>query len=501
MTRPAMTRLAMTRRTLLASTAAVLALGLFAPAFAQDKTTVTAALVAEPTSLNPIYDTGLPALNVFYNVFDQLTGIDATGAVVPRLASAWTASEDLKTWTFTLREGATFHDGSPVTVDDVLFTYETAMTDPTSRLGGYLSTVESITADGSDIVFTLKIPYAPFDRQATLVPIVSKAAYESMGAEAYARKPIGSGPYVVESWANSDTIVLQRYADYWGDAGTYETVIFQPVPDETTRANSVQSGDLDIALLGPSSVPAVEGSGSAQVINQQSNRVVYLGFNSTSPWLEDVNFRKAVDMALDRQLLSDRLLNGAAEPTAQLVAKVSFGYTDAIPATTYNVEEAKALIAASGYDGSAIPLSYPTTGLPQIDQVAQAVAFFLQEIGVTVTLDPQEASTYSNTWFSGELSGLYIFAFAPSVMDADLPFNMLLRSGGQGYADNADIDALLDKQIGQADPAARAATLAEISTLVTENAYYAPLFIDTYSYAVTPDLDWSPRPDGMIVFN
>lgn len=501
MTTSASTRFALTRRTLLGSTAALLALGAMAPALAQEKTAVAAALVAEPTSLNPIYDTGLPALNVFYNVFDQLTGIDATGAVVPRLATAWTHSDDLKTWTFTLRDGATFHDGAPVTVDDVLFTYQTAMTDPTSRLGGYLSTVETIVADGSDIVFTLKIPYAPFDRQATLVPIVSKAAYEAMGAEAYARKPVGSGPYSVESWANGDTITLQRYADYWGDAGAYETVVFQPVPDETTRANSVQSGDLDIALLGPSSVPAVEGSGSAQVVNQQSNRVVYLGFNAGSAWLEDVNLRKAIDMAIDRQLLSDRLLNGAAEPASQLVAKVSFGYTDAIPPTAYNVEEAKALVAASGYDGTAIPLTYPSTGLPQIDQVAQAVAFFLQEIGVTVTLDPQEASTFSNTWFSGELTGLYIFAFAPSVMDADLPFNMLLRSGGQGYANNPDIDSLLDKEIGEADPAARAATLAEISGMVTEQTYYAPLFIDTYSYAVTPDLDWSPRPDGMIVFN
>lgn len=496
-----MTTLSLTRRALLASTAALLALGVAHPAMAQDRTTVTAALVAEPTSLNPIYDTGLPALNVFYNVFDQLTGIDATGAVVPRLASGWTHSDDLKTWTFSLREGATFHDGSLVSVDDVIFTYETAKSDPTSRLGGYLTTVESISASGNDVVFTLNIPYAPFDRQATLVPIVSKAAYEAMGADAYARKPVGSGPYSVESWANGDTITLQRYDGYWGNAGTYQTVVFQPVPDETTRANSVQSGDLDIALLGPSSVPAVEGSGSAEVVHQQSNRVVYLGFNSGSAWLEDVNLRKAIDMALDRQLLSDRLLNGAAEPASQLVAKVSFGYTDAIPSTAYDLEKAKSLVAASGYDGTAIPLTYPNTGLPQIDQVAQAVAFFLAEIGVNVTLDPQEANTFSNTWFGRELDGLYIFAFAPSVMDADLPYNMLLRSGGQGYANNPDIDALLDRQVGEADQAARAATIAEISALVTEHTYYAPLFIDTYSFAVTPGLEWSARPDGMIVFN
>ncbi|WP_169195418.1 ABC transporter substrate-binding protein [Devosia sp. MC1541] len=491
----------LSRRTLLATTTALLAMTALSPAFAADKTSVTAALVAEPVSLNPIYDTSLPALNVFYNVFDQLTGIDASGAVVPRLADAWAASEDLMTWTFNLREGATFHDGSPVTAEDVLFTYETAMTDKTSRLGGYLSTVESISAEGNRIIFSLKIPYAPFDRQATLIPIISKAAFGTMGAEAYARKPIGSGPYSVENWANSDTITLQRFDAYWGNKGTYETVIFQPVPDETTRANSVQSGDLDIALLGPSSVPAVEGSGSAKVVHQQSNRVVYLGFNATTAQLSNAKLRKAADLALDRQLLSSRLLNGAAEPASQLVAPVSFGYSPDIAPTTYNLDQAKALVAEAGYDGTAIPLTYPNTGLPQIDQVAQAIAFFLGEAGITVTLDPQEANTFSNSWFSASLGGFYLHAFAPSVMDADLPFNMLLRSGGQGYANNADIDALLDVQVGTAAQNARAATLAQISTIVTENTFYAPLFVDTYSYAVTPDVEWSPRPDGMIVFN
>lgn len=493
----------LTRRLLLAVSMATLTASLAIPgALAQDKTSVVAALVAEPLSLNPIYDTGLPALNVFYNVFDQLTTIDATGKVIPRLATEWSHSEDLKTWTFVLRENATFHDGTPVTAADVLFTYETARGDPKARLGNYLVTVDTITANGDyEVVFTLKIPYAPFDRQATLIPIVSKAAYEAMGAEAYAKKPIASGPYSVENWVNGDTITLKRYDAYWGNPGAYETLVFQPVPDETTRANSVQSGDLDVALLGPSSVPAVRSSGAVNVVDQQSNRILYVGFNSGQTWLANPTIREAINLAIDRETLGARLLNGAVEPTSQLVAKVSFGFDPAITAPTFDVEKAKSLVSEAGYDGSPIPLTYATTGLPQIDQIAQAVAFFLQEIGLNVELDPLEASTYSATWFGGELKGIYIGAFAPSVMDADLPFNMLLRSGRQGYNDDPEVDALLDKQIGQADLAARAATLSEISMIVKDKVYYAPLFIDTYTYAVAKDVAWTPRPDGMIVFN
>lgn len=236
------------------------------------------------------------------------------------------------------------------------------------------------------------------------------------------------------------------------------------------------------------------------MVTQQSNRILYLGFNSKQPMLSKLDMRKGIDMAIDRSLVADRLLAGSVTPTSQLVAPASFGFDTAIPATTTDLEQAKALIAAAGYDGSPIPLSYPTTGLPQIEQIAQAVDFFVQQAGVKTTLDPQEANTYINSWFTGSLPGLYLFAFAPSVMDADLPFTMLLKTGGQGYNSDAEIDALLDKQISEADPVARAADLSKISTIVNTNTYYAPLFIDTYTYGVAKGLNWAPRPDGMIVF-
>lgn len=471
------------------------------PAFAQQKDTVKAALVQDPESLDPIYDTNLPALTVFYNVFDQLAGIDATGKVVPRIATEWSASADLKSWKFTLRQGVKCQDGTALTAADVLFTYETAMGDQKSRLGGYLTDIDKITANGDyEVDFTLKSPFAPFDRQTTLVPIVCKAAYTKLGAAQFAKTPVGSGPYAVVSWRAGDTITLKRFDDYWGSKGTYPNFVFQIVPDETTRANAVQSGDLDIALLGPSSVPAVKASGAVDVVDQQSNRVLYLGFDTKLPALAKLDMRKGIDMAIDRAAVAQRLLAGSVTPTSQLVAPVSFGFDQSIPPTATNVDQAKGLIKQAGYDGSPIILSYPTTGLPQIDQIAQAVAYFLQQAGITVTLDPQEAQTYIGNWFTGKLPGLYLFAFAPSVMDADLPFTMLLKTGGQGYNSDADIDALLAKQIGQADPAARAASLSQISKIVNDKTYYAPLFIDTYTYGVAKGVKWSPRPDGMIVF-
>jgi peptide/nickel transport system substrate-binding protein len=471
-------------------------------ASAADTTSITVALTGEPSSLDPLYDTQLPALNIFYNVFDQLAQVDADGSVSPRLASGWTHDDSLTSWVFTLRDDASWQDGTDVTAEDVVFTYETAMSDPASNLGGYLSAVESVVATGEDeVTFTLNTPFAPFDRQVTLVPIIPRAVYEAEGPAAFAKAPVGSGPYSVASWVNGDSITLERNDDYWGEKGAYEEVVFQPVPDETTRANSVQSGDLDLALLGPSNVAAVEGSGTVDVVEQESNRVLYTGFNATAPWLSDPSVREAVDLAIDRTAISDDLLGGAVTPTGQLIAPVSFGYDEALPATETDADAARELITASGYDGSPIALSYPTNGLPQIDQIAQAVASQLEDVGLTIELDGQEANTFSGSWFSASLPGLYLYAFAPSVMDADLPLTMLLKTGGQGYVSDPAIDELLAAETGEADETARADDFAQISALVAENTYYAPLFTDTYTYGVAQGLDWSPRPDGMLVFN
>lgn len=464
--------------------------------------TIVAALTAEPSTLDPVYDTNLQSLNVFQNVFDQLTRIDEDGAVQPGLATEWSHDDTLTTWTFALREDATFSNGDPVTADDVVFTYETAMSDPESNLGGYMTAIESLSApDEHTVEFRLSAPYAPFDRQVTLISILPRSVYESEGAEAFGQAPVGSGPYEVLDWQRGDSIALARNDDYWGEAGTYENVVFRFVPDETTRANSVQSGDLDIALLGPASVDTARAADGVEVVDTPSNRVIYLGFNATSPWLDDPGFRTALSLAIDRAEISETLMNGTTAPASQLVTSVTQGYSAGLEPTEQDVDEARELVEASGYDGTAIPLSFPTTTLPQIQQLAESVQQYLEEIGVTTTLDGQEFSTFSSNWFANGFSGLYIYAFAPSVLDADLPLQLLVRSGGQGYVTDPEIDELLAAELAEPDVEARDAIIAEISAIIAQNTYYAPLIADTYTYAVTEGLEWTPRPNGMILFN
>lgn len=481
--------------------AAIAALSMVASAAAADGARVVAALYGEPDSIDPIFDTNLPALNIYYALFDRLATIDAKGDVAPNMAKSWSHDADLTEWTFELNEGMTCHDGAPMDSADVVFTFNTAMGDKTSRLGGYMGLVESVSAPSpTTVTFKLKSAFAPWDRQVSLISVVCQEAYEKLGKEGFARHPVGSGPYKIVEWRAGDAIELARYDGYWNGAAPVESLIFKPVPDETTRASSVQSGDVDIALLGPSQAPAVKSGGAVDVIEQDANRVVYLGFNSAAPFLGDERVRKAIDLAINRGLISDNLLNGAVSPASQLIAPVTFGYDPSIAPTVADPEAAKALLAEAGYDGTPIKLSYPTTGLPQIDEVAQAVAYFMGEIGIKVVLDPQEQNTLLGNWFKSSLEGAWIFAFAPSVMDAHLPFHMLLKSKGQGYTFDDRIDALMVEQVGESDPVKRAADLSEISKIMRERTIYAPLFVDNYTYGVTKGLGWSPRPDGMMVF-
>ncbi|WP_407493794.1 ABC transporter substrate-binding protein [Pseudooceanicola sp. MF1-13] len=491
----------MTNRSLKSTLSAMALLSALPVAAHAQATEVTAALYGEPDALNPIFETNLPALNVYYNVFDRLATIDGNGDVVPNLASGWSANETADVWTFTLNEGMTCQDGNPMDSADVKFTFDTATGDSASRLGGYLGLVDSVEATTpTEVVINLKQAFAPFDRQVSLIPIVCQEAYEEMGQDAFARSPVGSGPYQVTDWIAGDAIVLESYDGYWGEPAKYEKVTFKPIPDETTRASAVQSGDVDVALLGPAQVEAVEAQGSVNIQEQDANRVVYVGFNGTVPFLSEPSMRKAVDLAIDRTLISERLLNGAATPTAQLIAPVTFGFDPSLPATEQDVDRAKALLEEVGYDGTPIKISYPTTGLPQVDQLAQAVGFFLNEVGIQTELDPQEQNTFYGNWFGNKFEGLFIFAFAPSVMDAHLPFYMLLAKDQEGYIYDDRIDELMAKQVGEGDPEARAADLAEISKINYERTIYAPLFIDSYIYGVSKDIEWSSRPDGMMVF-
>ncbi len=462
---------------------------------------INVALNGEPSTLDPLYDIGIPAVSVFRSVFSALTVIDENGEVGPGLAESWDTDETAETWTFVLRDDATFHNGEPVTAEDVVFSYEQGLERDDAAIGSYVSSIGAVEATGEfEVTFTMDAPYAAFDRQATLISILPQDVYEE-DPEGFANDPVGSGPYVVENWNGGDGLSLSQYGDYHGDHGPYSEVEIRFITDESTRANSLQAGDLDIAQLGVANVDTLRDTEGVEVMEQESNRVLYLGFNVEGGPLADPQVREAIDLALDRGAISSDLYQGLAEPTGQMVAPTVFGYNDDILPTDYDADSSAELLEDAGYDGTPIVLSYPATELPQVSQLAQTVGGYLEEAGLTIELDQQETGNFRSAWLNNELPGIYIWQFAPSIMDADLPLSLLAAPDSTRYFNDDQIDDLMVEQIATVDAEERAELLGQILQVINDESYYAPLFTDVYTFGASEGTDWEPRPDGLFIFD
>jgi peptide/nickel transport system substrate-binding protein len=344
-------------------------------------------------------------------------------------------------------------------------------------------------------------PFAAFDRQVSLVSIISKRAFEEIGAAKFALTPVGSGPFRVLRWVKDDRVELAAFDRYWAGAPKIKTLIFKPVPSETTRAAALSSGELDVVpILPPALVASLANRRGLKIEKVASNKVVYVGFDVKSPLLSDVRIRQAVDLAIDRNALTSRLLRGLGKPSGQVVAPVTFGYDDGIAPSPFDPARAKQLVAASGYKGDKIALQYPNNNLAFGDEVAQAIANYLGQVGINVELQGMEYSAFFPLWANRKLNNMHLFAFGPSIMDAELIIGSLYDSSGRVYWTDAKVDQLAKQQRGERDKAKRRALIGEILKLSSEFLPYAPLYNEIHAYGVQDRVKWTPRPDERLYF-
>jgi len=472
------------------------------PAFAAENNTIVVSQGSDVLTLDPMLDTSPIGVNVFRNVFDALTRIEADGSVTPLLAVSWRASEDTKTWEFTIRTNAKFHDGQPITADDIVWNYKRLLGEMKSPVRTYISKLTSVEVAAPNTVrFVLSESFAPFDRQVSLISIISRRAFEEIGAAKFALAPIGSGPFKVVRWVKDDRVELAAFDDYWAGAPKIKTLIFKPVPSETTRAAALSSGELDVVpILPPALVASLGNRRGLRIERVASNKVVYVGFDVKNPLLSDVRIRQAVDLAIDRNALSSRLLRGLGKPSGQVVAPVTFGYATDIEPSPFDPARAKQLVAASGYKGDKIGLQYPNNNLAFGEEVAQAIANFLGRVGINVELQGMEYSAFFPLWANRKLNSMHLFAYGPSIMDADLIIGSLYDSSGRVYWTDPKVDQLAKQQRSERDKDTRRALIGEILKLSKEAVPYAPLYNEIHAYGVQDRIKWTPRPDERLFF-
>ncbi|HEX7039565.1 MAG TPA: ABC transporter substrate-binding protein [Trueperaceae bacterium] len=378
--------------------------------------TLTTAMGSNPPTLDPQRTFNGFSFAVTTQVYETLFRVTTEGEVEGLLAESWeqVAPDRLRV---TLREGVEFTDGTPLDAEAVKASLERLLDPATAAPGRFvvsaISAVEVVDERTVDIVTAE--PFAPL--LAHLAHPVTAIVPVAHGDD-LARRPVGSGPYVFESWTQGDSVVLTANEGYWGGTPAIDRVVYRIIPEVSTQVVELRSGGLDVLFNIPAdSFRQLEGMASLETDSFLGWGSVHLGFNTTSPKLQDIRVRQAIAHAIDKQLIVDELLSGLAQVgVAPVPPTVRFAASDLEEPYPYDADRARELLAQAGAEGLTLTLDVYQN--PDLEAVAQVLQAMLADVGVTVEVRVQEFAAYSETLQSDDVE-MYLTSWGTVTLDAD----------------------------------------------------------------------------------
>ena len=391
---------------------------------AQEGGSVTVGIATDVASLDPHYATTGDTRAVMFNMFEGLVKASPEGGVIPAVASGYEVSDDGLTYTFTLREGVTFHNGQPVTAEDVVYSLERVKGEENGNtpLISAFSNVKTVEIDEDGrVVLTLETAGLEF-----INSVASASIIPAISGPAITENPIGTGPFKFVSYAPADYLVMEKYDGYWGGSAHLDRVTFRFIGDMNKMVMDLQGGTLDLVTKLPSSyLPTVENDFT--VLNDTMKLVVALYLNnapkkdddSDNP-LSDPLVRQAMYYAIDVDELNTFMCDGAGVPTGTSMYPAQKQYFMPELAETYphNVEKAKELLAQAGYpDGFALTIIAPSD-YDQYVQGAEVLAEQLKQVGITVKVELTPFANWTTEVYRGRQFEATICAIASNDMSA-----------------------------------------------------------------------------------
>ncbi|NSL51820.1 ABC transporter substrate-binding protein [Calidifontibacillus erzurumensis] len=478
----------------------------------------------DAVALDPITVTDGESLNVTRQIFDTLVKYgEQDTSIQPSLATEWTISEDGLTYTFKLREGVKFHDGTDFNADAVVYNFERWMNGTADQFPYYNSMFGGFKGDEGHVIkevkaidpytveFTLNRPQAPFLANIAMKPfgIASPAAIEKYG-DKFGENPVGTGPFKFVSWSRNDKIVLEKNEDFWLEGyPKVDQVIYQVIPDNSSRLNALVTGEIDIADgLNPSDLQQIEANKDLQVFKRPSMNVGYLGLTQQKDPNHPLNnklVRQALNHAVDKQGIIDALFNGLAEPAKNPMPPSIQGYYDGIEPYPFDLEKAKALLAEAGYPNGfemelwAMPVARPY--MPDGRKVAEAIQATFAEIGVKTKIVSFEWATYLDKASKGEAEA-FLLGWTGDNGDADNFLYALLDKDSIGsnnytYYANDELHEILVQAQSTPDQATRNELYKKAQEIIHEDAPWVPLVHSTPLLAGKANISgFIPHPTG-----
>ena len=420
-------------------------------------------------SLDPHHMTAAGTKEVLFNVFEGLVKPNADGDIVPAVASSAEKSEDGMTYTFTLRDGVTFHNGDPVEMEDVIYSIERRRNgEDAAALLEALGVIGDMQADGNTLTITLTEPsneFLAYLMNAYIIP----ADYDKQETA-----PVGTGPYKFVSRAAQDNLVLEKYDGYWGEGGSLKKVTFKILENAEGLVLGLQSGALDLVAHMSSDQTIQLDENDFHIEQGSMNLVQALYLNNAEKPFDDVRVRQALCYAVDKQGVIDLAFDGYGIPLGTSMFP-SFGkyYDEALTDYyTYDVAKAKELLAEAGYpDGFEMTITVPSNYTPHVN-TATVIVEQLKEAGIKATVEPVDwdtwlADVYKASKFQSTITGL--------TSDNMTARKLLERFGsttGNNFTkyNNAEYDEILAKALSATDDAEQTQLYRDLEKNLTENA-------------------------------
>ncbi|MBI3968426.1 MAG: hypothetical protein HY329_22555 [Chloroflexi bacterium] len=451
---------------------------------------------------------------VYGLIFDPLVHVDATGKIVPWLAESWERKSDTQ-WHFKLKKGVKFHNGEDFNAEAAKFSIDRARDPKVSQSSSKVKPITAVNVIDShtlEIVTQAPAPTLLSGSLADWVFMAPPGVFKEKGEQFQSATPVGTGPYKFKEWVKGDRLVLVANESYWGGRVPVREVTLRPIPEVATRVSALLAGEVDIAVdLPPTQLERIERSANARVSAAPGPFAIgiRLKLNVDSP-LKDARVRQALNYAVDKQLIVDKIVLGrAAVLKGQPLYEGMVGQNPNLQPYPHDPNKAKELLTQAGFaNGFTLNMDVPIGGVPQGREIGQAVAADLAKVGVKVELNQIEWQAFLKNLFTPKSEAMkesfLLYINAPS-RDGDEVLGLEFICGGEypnawnwvGYCKD-DVEKLIKEQQTTFDEAKRVAAMQKAVEIIREDAPWIFLHNPQATFGVKKGLAWETRPDTLL---
>ncbi|MEC0227441.1 glutathione ABC transporter substrate-binding protein [Paenibacillus alba] len=472
--------------------------------------TLTIARKADANNLDPQFITNIPSANyIFGKVYEGLLMTDKNMEYKPALATEWKQVDDL-TWEFKLRQGVTFHDGTPFTAEAVKKTMERAL-DPkvnSPRASNFSMVKEVKVVDDFTVQFILSYPYAPLlSILASMEGSILSPKAIAEQADKLSKNPIGTGPFKFQSWTPGQEMILVKNDSYWGEIPKVDKVVYKVVPEDTTRVAMVESGEVQISdQLPVTELDRVKNSTSMTLARTEGLGVEYIGFNVKKKPFDDVRVRQAFSYAIEKDSIIKGVYNGVGSKAISALSPKMIGFNPKLGEYDYNINKAKELLAEAGFPNG-FKTSIVTDDRKERINLAEVIQSQLKGIGIDLEIKVMEYGAYLDVTGKGEHS-MFIGGWGNATGDADYNQYNVFHSSSHGskgnlaFYTNPEVDKLIEEGRREKDVEKRKAIYAKAQEIEMKDSPLIPIrTIDHVAATAKNVKGFALNPVGYLMLN